>query len=70
MEVSDETERLPDRVLLAGGVVLSPLAALAFEGSLSEAPIDSVYKVEGKKDLYRRRISTSAASPISRPCGG
>lgn len=40
-------------LLVAGAVVLSPLAALAFEGSLNEAPIDSVYKVEGKKDLFR-----------------
>ena len=43
----------PIAFLLAGAFVLSPLAALAFEGSLNEAPIDSVYKVEGKKDLYR-----------------
>ena len=33
--------------------VLSPAVALAFEGPLSAAPIDSVYKVEGKKDLFR-----------------
>jgi uncharacterized protein (TIGR01244 family) len=32
---------------------LAPAAALAFEGPLSAAPIDSVYKVEGKKDLFR-----------------
>jgi len=43
----------PIAFLLAGAFVLSPLAALAIEGSLNEAPIDSVYKVEGKKDLYR-----------------
>jgi protein tyrosine phosphatase (PTP) superfamily phosphohydrolase (DUF442 family) len=34
-------------------VALCPLAAAAFEGPLSAAPIDSVYKVEGKKDLFR-----------------
>jgi uncharacterized protein (TIGR01244 family) len=33
-------------------MVLSPFAARAFEGSLSQAPIDSIYKVEGKKDLF------------------
>jgi uncharacterized protein (TIGR01244 family) len=32
---------------------LAPVAARAFEGPLSAAPIDSVYKVEGKKDLFR-----------------
>jgi len=40
-------------LLLAGAVALCPLAALAFDGPLSAAPIDSVYKVEGKKDLFR-----------------
>jgi protein tyrosine phosphatase (PTP) superfamily phosphohydrolase (DUF442 family) len=39
--------------LAAGIVVLWPLAACAFEGSLNEAPIDSVYRVEGRKDLFR-----------------
>jgi protein tyrosine phosphatase (PTP) superfamily phosphohydrolase (DUF442 family) len=34
-------------------IALSPLVVLAFEGPLSAAPIDSVYKVEGKKDLFR-----------------
>jgi protein tyrosine phosphatase (PTP) superfamily phosphohydrolase (DUF442 family) len=34
-------------------VVLAPVAAMAFEGPLSAAPIDSVYKVEGKKDCFR-----------------
>jgi protein tyrosine phosphatase (PTP) superfamily phosphohydrolase (DUF442 family) len=32
---------------------LSPIAVLAFEGPLSAAPIDSVCKVEGKKDCFR-----------------
>jgi len=32
---------------------LAPVAAGAFEGPLSAAPIDSVYKVEGKKDCFR-----------------
>jgi len=47
------------RVLVLVGVIaacaaaLSPVAAMAFEGPLSAAPIDSVYKVEGKKDLFR-----------------
>jgi uncharacterized protein (TIGR01244 family) len=39
--------------LLACAVVLPPLAAAAVDRSLNEAPIDSVYKVEGKKDLFR-----------------
>ncbi len=42
--------------LFAGAIAvcaLAPVAALAFEGPLSAAPIDSVYKVEGKKDLFR-----------------
>jgi protein tyrosine phosphatase (PTP) superfamily phosphohydrolase (DUF442 family) len=38
---------------MAVAVALSPVAAMAFEGPLSAAPIDSVYKVEGKKDLFR-----------------
>ena len=40
-------------VIMAIAIALSPLAARAFEGSLGAAPIDSVYKVEGKKDLFR-----------------
>jgi protein tyrosine phosphatase (PTP) superfamily phosphohydrolase (DUF442 family) len=40
-------------VVLFGCVALFPLAALALEGTLNEAPIDSVFKVEGKKDLFR-----------------
>ena len=40
-------------VIAACAVALSPVAVLAFEGPLSAAPIDSVYKVEGKKDLFR-----------------
>jgi uncharacterized protein (TIGR01244 family) len=47
------------RVLVVVGVIavcagaLSPVAAMAFEGPLGAAPIDSVYKVEGKKDLFK-----------------
>jgi uncharacterized protein (TIGR01244 family) len=37
----------------ACAVALAAGAALAFEGPLSAAPVDSVYKVEGKKDLFR-----------------
>ena len=40
-------------VVLFGCIVLYPLAALALQGTLNEAPIDSVFKVEGKKDLFR-----------------
>jgi protein tyrosine phosphatase (PTP) superfamily phosphohydrolase (DUF442 family) len=46
------------RSVLVGGVAafvvaLASVAAMAFEGPLSAAPIDSVYKVEGKKDIFR-----------------
>ena len=34
-------------------ILLYPLAALALEGTLNEAPIDSVFKVEGKTDLFK-----------------
>jgi protein tyrosine phosphatase (PTP) superfamily phosphohydrolase (DUF442 family) len=40
-------------LIAACAVTLSPVVAMAFEGPLSAAPIDSVYKVEGKKDLFR-----------------
>jgi protein tyrosine phosphatase (PTP) superfamily phosphohydrolase (DUF442 family) len=40
-------------VIAACAVALSPVAAMAAEGGLGAAPIDSVYKVEGKKDLFR-----------------
>ena len=40
-------------IALFGCTVLYPLAALALEGTLNEAPIDSVFKVEGKKDLFK-----------------
>jgi protein tyrosine phosphatase (PTP) superfamily phosphohydrolase (DUF442 family) len=38
---------------LIAACVIAPVVAMAFEGPLSAAPIDSVYKVEGKKDLFR-----------------
>jgi uncharacterized protein (TIGR01244 family) len=34
-------------------IALHPLATLAVAGNLNEAPIDSVFKVEGKKDLFK-----------------
>jgi protein tyrosine phosphatase (PTP) superfamily phosphohydrolase (DUF442 family) len=40
-------------VVMAVAIAISPVAAAAFEGPLSAAPIDSVYKVEGKKDCFR-----------------
>jgi protein tyrosine phosphatase (PTP) superfamily phosphohydrolase (DUF442 family) len=40
-------------LIAACAVALSPVVAMAIEGPLSAAPIDSVYKVEGKKDLFR-----------------
>jgi protein tyrosine phosphatase (PTP) superfamily phosphohydrolase (DUF442 family) len=40
-------------LIAACAVALSPVAAMAIEGSLGAAVIDSVYKVEGKKDLFR-----------------
>jgi len=36
-----------------GCILLWPLVAPAWGGALNEASIDSVYKVEGKKDLFR-----------------
>lgn len=38
---------------LLGCILLHPLATAALAGTLNEAPIDSVFKVEGKKDLFR-----------------
>ena len=51
-------------------VALSPVAALAFEGPLSAAPIDSVYKVEGKKDLFRSTNFYFGGQPTLETCGG
>ena len=34
-------------------VLLQPLAAWGSGGTLNEAPVDSVFKVEGKKDLFK-----------------
>lgn len=36
-----------------GCLALLPLAAMSAEGSLHEAVIDSVFKVEGKRDLFK-----------------
>lgn len=43
----------PAAIALLVCIVLYPLAASAFEGALNEAPIDSVFKVEGRKDFFR-----------------
>jgi uncharacterized protein (TIGR01244 family) len=40
-------------IALAACVLLQPIAAAARDASLNEAPIDSVFKVDGKKDLFR-----------------
>ncbi len=40
-------------VVVAIAIALCPVVASAADGSLGAAPIDSVYKVEGKKDLFR-----------------
>jgi protein tyrosine phosphatase (PTP) superfamily phosphohydrolase (DUF442 family) len=39
--------------IMAVVIALCPAVAFAGDGSLGTAPIDSVYKVEGKKDLFR-----------------
>lgn len=40
-------------IALVACVMLCPLAAAASEGNLYEAPIDTVFKVEGKRDMFR-----------------
>ncbi|MDD4858010.1 MAG: sulfur transferase domain-containing protein [Candidatus Krumholzibacteria bacterium] len=40
-------------IVIAGSIVQCSAAALAGDGSLGTAPIDSVYRVEGRKDIFR-----------------
>jgi len=40
-------------IALLACVLLQPLAAWGSGGTLNEAPVDSVFKVEGKKDLFK-----------------